>query len=102
MSTRQYDRLAHYGELVRALHDVGASDTVFCVNIDGVTAALLLAIFWQDYVAGRVDENRLEVAAFNVFLYGRMIGAIAEIDDHLNRDRNMDTRTPQEVVGFVA
>ncbi|UAJ12345.1 hypothetical protein [Polymorphobacter megasporae] len=91
-----------YGELVQALHDVGASDTVFCVNIDGVIAALLLAIFWQDYVAGRVDEHRLEVAAFNVFLYGRMIGAIAEIDDHLNRGRNMDMRTPQEAVSFVA
>ncbi len=91
-----------YRELVQALHEVGASDTVFCVNIDGVIAALLLALFWQDYVAGRVDEHRLEVAAFNVFLFGRMIGAVAEIDDHLNRGRNMDTRTPQDAVGFVA
>ena len=30
-----------------------------------------------------------------MFLYGRMIGAAAEIDDHLNRGRNMDTRTPE-------
>ena len=29
-----------------------------------------------------------------LFLYGRMIGCAAEIDDHLNRGRNMDTRTP--------
>jgi hypothetical protein len=29
--------------------------------------------------------------AFNVFRYGRMIGAAAEIDDHLNRGRNIDT-----------
>jgi hypothetical protein len=36
-----------------------------------------------------------------VFLYGRMIGAAAEIDDHLNRGRNMDTRTPQEHCAFV-
>jgi hypothetical protein len=28
-----------------------------------------------------------------------MIGA--EIDDHLNRSRNMDTRTPQEQCAFV-
>jgi transposase len=43
----------------------------------------------------------LETAAFNVFLYGRMIGAAAEIDDHLNRERNMDMRTPQERCRFV-
>jgi len=33
--------------------------------------------------------------------YGRMIGAAAEIDDHLNRGRNMDTRTPREQCAFV-
>jgi len=27
--------------------------------------------------------------------------AAAEIDDHLNRGRNMDTRTPQEHCAFV-
>ena len=37
-----------------------------------------------------------------MFLYGRMIGAAAEIDDHLNRGRNMDTRTPESQVAFVA
>jgi hypothetical protein len=31
----------------------------------------------------------------------RMIGAAAEIDDHLNRGRNMDTRTPLEQCAFV-
>jgi hypothetical protein len=36
-----------------------------------------------------------------VFLYGRMIGTAAEIDDHLNRGRNMDTRTPASACGFV-
>jgi hypothetical protein len=36
-----------------------------------------------------------------VFLYGRMIGAAAEIDDHVNRGRNMDTRTPLEQCAFV-
>jgi len=28
-------------------------------------------------------------------------GAAAEIDDHLNRGRNMDTRTPQEQCAHV-
>ena len=51
--------------------------------------------------SGALTEKDLETAAFDVFLYGRMIGAAAEIDDHLNRGRNMDTRTPQEQCAFV-
>jgi hypothetical protein len=92
---------AFYQELVRAVHEVGASPYVFCVNIDAVIAALLLEVFWKDLRAGRIADADLETAAFNVFLYGRMIGAAAEIDDHLNRGRNMDTRTPQEKCAFV-
>jgi hypothetical protein len=30
-----------------------------------------------------------------------MIGSAAEIDDHLNRGRNMDTRTPASACGHV-
>jgi hypothetical protein len=30
-----------------------------------------------------------------------MIGSAAEIDDHLNRGRNMDTRTPASACSFV-
>ena len=92
---------AFYRELVQALYDVGASRYVFCVNVDAVIAALLLGLLWKDYRSGRLGIEALEVAAFNVFLYGRMIGAAAEIDDHLNRGRNMDTRAPQEECTFV-
>lgn len=46
-------------------------------------------------------EQSISFEAFNVFLYGRMIGAAAEIDHHLNRGRNMDTRTPLEQCAFV-
>ncbi|HUI95475.1 MAG TPA: CoA-binding protein [Xanthobacteraceae bacterium] len=92
---------AFYRELVQALYEIGASPYVFCVNVDAVIAALLLAILWKDFRAGALTERDLETAAFNVFLYGRMIGAAAEIDDHLNRGRNMDTRTPQEQCVFV-
>ena len=92
---------AFYRELVQALYDAGASRYVFCVNVDAVIAALLLAILWKDYRSRALTEKDLETAAFNVFLYGRMIGAAAEIDDHLNRGRNMDTRTPQEQCAFV-
>ena len=92
---------AFYRELVQALYDAGASRYVFCVNVDAVIAALLLAVLWKDYRSGALTEKDLETAAFNVFLYGRMIGAAAEIDDHLNRGRNMDTRSPQEQCAFV-
>jgi succinyl-CoA synthetase alpha subunit len=92
---------AFYRELVQALHESGASRYVFCVNVDAIIAALLLAILWKDYRSGTLTDKDLESAAFNVFLYGRMIGAAAEIDDHLNRGRNMDTRTPLEQCGFV-
>ncbi len=92
---------AFYRELVQALFQVGASRYVFCVNVDAVIASLLLALLWKDYKGGRLTEKDLESAAFTVFLYGRMIGTAAEIDDHLNRGRNMDTRTPASGCGFV-
>lgn len=91
----------YYRELVQALYATGASRYVFCVNVDAVIAAMLLAVLWSDFRSGKLTEKNLETAAFNVFLYGRMIGAAAEIDDHLNRGRNMDTRTPLEQCGFV-
>ncbi len=93
--------LAFYREVVEAIYAVGATRNVFCVNVDAVIAALLLAILWKDYRAGKLSERALETAAFTVFLYGRMIGSAAEIDDHLNRGRNMDTRTPVSACGFV-
>jgi citrate synthase len=92
---------AFYRELVQALYDTGASPYVFCVNVDAVIAALLLALVWREFRTGILTAKDLETAAFNVFLYGRMIGAAAEIDDHLNRGRNMDMRTPQERCRFV-
>jgi hypothetical protein len=91
-----------YRHLVQALYDAGATPYVFCVNVDAVIAALLLALLWKDYKGGALSERDLETAAFTVFLYGRMIGCAAEIDDHLNRGRNMDTRTPIESCRFVA
>ena len=41
-----------YRQLVQALYDVGASPYVFCVNVDAVIAALLLALLWKDYKSG--------------------------------------------------
>lgn len=75
---------------------------MFCVNIDGVISALLLKMLWPRYRAGTLDEKALEVAAFTIFLYGRMIGCAAEIDDHINRGKNMDTRTPASKLVMVS
>ena len=82
--------------------DVGVSRNVYCVNIDAVIAALLLKMLWRPYCAGTYPSSALESAAFTVLLYPRMLGCAAEIDDHMNRGRNMDTRTPASQSQFVA
>lgn len=85
---------AFYRALVQALFEEGVTPNVFAVNIDAVISALLLKMLWRRHRDGSLAGRHLEDAAFNLFLYGRMIGCAAEIDDHLNRGRNMDTRTP--------
>jgi succinyl-CoA synthetase alpha subunit len=92
----------YYSTLVQALYDENVTRNVFCVNVDAVIAALLLKMLWPRYRSGELSSKALETAAFTVFLYGRMIGCAAEIDDHQNRGKNMDTRTPQTSVRFVA
>jgi succinyl-CoA synthetase alpha subunit len=92
----------YYHALVKALFDAGVSRNIYCVNIDAVIAALLLKMLWQPYRSGTFSEQALETAAFTIFLYPRMLGCAAEIDDHINRGRNMDTRTPASQCRFVA
>ncbi|SAK51824.1 succinyl-CoA synthetase subunit beta [Caballeronia ptereochthonis] len=91
-----------YRALVQALYDENVTRNVFAVNVDAVIASVLLKMLWTRHREGAFGEKALETAAFTVFLYGRMIGCVAEIDDHLNRGRDMDTRTPQSNVRFVA
>ena len=90
-----------YHALVEALFKTGVSRTVYCVNIDAVIAALLLKMLWRPYRDGSLKTEALEIAAFTIFLYARMLGCAAEIDDHLNRGRDMDTRTPALNCRFV-
>ena len=92
----------YYHALVQALFDAGVSRNVYCVNIDAVIAALLLKMLWEPYRRGAFSEQALETAAFTIFLYPRMLGCAAEVDDHMNRGRNLDTRTPASQVKFVA
>jgi hypothetical protein len=91
-----------YQTLVQALFEAGVSRNVYCVNIDAVIAALLLKMLWRPYRRGSLPKAALETAAFTIFLYARMLGCAAEIDDHLNRGRNMDTRTPASACRFAA
>jgi len=91
-----------YHELVHALASYGVSANVYCVNIDAVIAVILLKILWVPYVRGEVDAGFLESGAFTTFLFGRLIGEAAEIEDHVTRGRNMDTRTPASRCRFVS
>ena len=94
--------LEYYQVLVRAMFDAGVSRNVYCVNIDAVIAALLLKILWPAWRDGSLPESAIERAAFTMFLFARMLGCAAEIDDHLNRGKDMDTRTPVAQCRFVA
>jgi len=91
-----------YNTLVQSLYDNGVTANVFCVNIDAVIAALLLKLLWPRYCSGDFSADAMETAAFTAFLYGRMVGCAGEIDDHINRGRNMDTRTPASLCTFVS
>jgi succinyl-CoA synthetase alpha subunit len=91
-----------YSTLVQALFETGATKNVFCVNIDAVIATLLLKLLWPRYRRNELPENALQDAAFTAFLFGRMAGCAGEIDDHTNRGRNMDTRTPASMCSFVS
>ena len=93
--------LDFYHHLVKALYKTGVSSNTYCVNIDAIIAVILLKLLWEPYTIGKKTQKDLEMAAFSAFLYGRMIGCAAEIDDHLNRGRNMDTRTPPSMCRFV-
>nr|MDJ0892695.1 CoA-binding protein [Gammaproteobacteria bacterium] len=93
--------LEFYHELVQALASYGVSNNVYCVNIDAVIAVILLKMLWQPFVEGEIDAPFLEYGAFTTFLYGRVVGQAAEIEDHATRGRNMDTRTPASQCRFV-
>jgi ABC-type glucose/galactose transport system permease subunit len=45
-------------QLVQALYETGASRYVFCVKVDAVIAALLLAVLWKDYRSGALTHGR--------------------------------------------
>jgi hypothetical protein len=91
-----------YHELVKALASYGVSSNVYCVNVDAVIAVILLKMLWKPFVKGEIDDRFLEYGAFTTFVYGRVVGEAAEIEDHTNRGRNMDTRTAASKIQFVS
>jgi succinyl-CoA synthetase alpha subunit len=91
----------YYHNIVQALKDTGVSKNVYCVNVDAVIAVILLKMLWQPYKDGEISGDALEKAAFTTFLFGRMIGSAAEVDDHTNRGKNMDTRSKASVCSFA-
>ncbi|MBK5961912.1 CoA-binding protein [Rhodoplanes elegans] len=93
---------AFYHAVVQALFETGVSRNVYCVNVDALLSALLLKLLWAPFRAGEIGRDRLETAAFTIFLYARMLGCAAEADDHMNRGRDMDTRTPASKCAFVS
>ncbi|MBE9527858.1 MAG: CoA-binding protein [Proteobacteria bacterium] len=93
--------LDFYGKLVQALFDNKVSKNVYCVNVDAVIAVILLKVVWESFAKGEMGDEEVEAAGFTTFLFGRMIGCAAEIDDHINRGRNMDTRTAASKCKFV-
>ena len=94
--------LDFYKHLVVELHACGATPSVFCVNVDAVIACFMLDTIWGRLKRGEISKSKVETAAFNAFIFGRLIGCIAEIDDHLNRGKNMDTRTDASDCRFIA
>ncbi|MEK6758889.1 MAG: CoA-binding protein [Deltaproteobacteria bacterium] len=93
--------LDFYHNLVQSLFENKVSSNVYCVNVDAVIAVILLKIVWEAFNSGKMADGEVESAAFTTFLFGRMIGTATEIDDHINRGRNMDTRTAASKCMFV-
>ncbi len=92
----------YYKALVQALFDTGVTKNVFCVNIDAIIATSLLKLLWPRFRKGDLSGSSMEMAAFTAFLFGRMAGCAGEIDDHINRGRNMDTRTAASQCSHVS
>jgi succinyl-CoA synthetase alpha subunit/citrate synthase len=93
--------LEFYHHLVRELFNEGATENVFCVNVDAVLACVAVKLIWADLQAKRMSVAQVKDLVFVLFLIGRSIGTAAEIIDHRDRGEDMDCRTPQNEVSFV-
>ncbi|MBI1754509.1 MAG: CoA-binding protein [Acidobacteria bacterium] len=90
-----------YRHLVKELYAEGVTKNVFCVNVDAVLAVIALKLVWKDLQAGRLSLRQVQEVAFTLFLFGRSVGASAEIADHRDRGLDMDCRTPENELTYV-
>ncbi len=90
-----------YRLLVKELYAEGVTKNVVCVNVDAVLAVITLKLVWKDYQAGRISLRQVQELAFTLFLFGRTIGATAEIADHRDRGMDLDCRTPERDLTYV-
>jgi citrate synthase len=90
-----------YRLLVKELYAEGVTKNVFCVNVDAVLAVITLKLVWKDYQAGQITLRQIQELAFTLFLFGRTLGASAEIADHRDRGLDMDCRTPERDLTYV-
>jgi succinyl-CoA synthetase alpha subunit/citrate synthase len=90
-----------YRLLVKELYAEGVTKNVFCVNVDAVLAVITLKLVWKDLQAGKLNMHQVQELAFTLFLFGRSVGASAEIADHRDRGLDMDCRTPEQNLTFV-
>lgn len=93
--------LDFYHHLVRELYHEGATENVFCVNLDAVLATTTLKLIWLDLQKKKITLAQAREIAFFLFILGRALGISAEIADHMDRGEPMDCRTPENEVQFV-
>ncbi len=90
-----------YHYLVESLYKVGATNNIYCVNIDAVIAVISLKLMWGKLKTNLWKDEDIQDIGFNIFLLGRMVGVSAEISDHKDRGTDMDCRTPQSETKFI-
>ncbi len=90
-----------YHSLVEKLYKVGATNNIYCVNIDAVIAVISLKLMWGKLKTNLWKDEDIQDIGFNIFLLGRMVGVSAEITDHKDRGTDMDCRTPQSETRFI-
>ncbi len=90
-----------YHNLVENLYKVGATNNIYCVNIDAVIAVISLKLMWGKLKTNLWKKEDIQDIGFNIFLLGRMAGVSAEIADHNDRGTDMDCRTPQSETRFI-
>lgn len=93
--------LDFYHHLVRELYHEGATENIFCVNLDAVLATTTLKFIWNDLQKKNLSLAQAREIAFYLFILGRALGITAEIVDHMDRGEPMDCRTPENEVQFV-